>query len=138
MTEKKQEQYRALAEFRYLIFRALKKNIGVAKAAGLEPRQYLLLLNLHGIPRGKQPTIKTLAERLQSNHNTVVELVNRAVREGLVKRFASNKDGREVIIYITPKGQRAFAKTMETGISRLKKNDLKLVQDLKKTIVKMD
>ncbi len=79
-------QYEALSDFRYLIIQYLKKSLRAAKMAGVEPQQHLLLLHLAGLSRDQQPTIRVLAERLESSHNAVVELVDRAVQSGLVKK----------------------------------------------------
>src|SRR5713101_5156933 len=45
-------EYRALAELRYLIRKFVGEGDAMARAAGLEPQQYLLLLALRGLPEG--------------------------------------------------------------------------------------
>ena len=57
-------EYQALAELRYRIRRFVGEGDAAARAAGLEPQQYLLLLALRGLPEGVEATIRTLADRL--------------------------------------------------------------------------
>jgi DNA-binding MarR family transcriptional regulator len=50
-----------------------------------------------------------LAQRMHLAQSTVTELVNRAERAGLVRRTASNLDGRVEHVALTPKGEERFA-----------------------------
>ncbi len=59
------DEFRALAEFRYQIRQFLNGSEQAARAAGLEPQQYLFLLALRGLPAGREATIRELAERMQ-------------------------------------------------------------------------
>ncbi len=70
-------EYRALAELRYRIRHFLREGDAKARAVGLEPQQYLMLLAIRGLPEGSEATIQTLAERLALKHHSVVELVDR-------------------------------------------------------------
>lgn len=98
--------YRALAEFRYQIRRFLKLSERAARAAKLEPQQHQLLLAMKGLPGGAKPTIRSLAERLQLQHHSAVELVDRLEERGLVRRSRGREDRREVIVRISPRGER--------------------------------
>ena len=69
--------YRALAEFRYQLRRFDRFSERAARAVGLEPQQHQLLLAVKGMPAGVHATIGLLAERLQVQHHTAVELVDR-------------------------------------------------------------
>src|SRR5262245_38534659 len=77
------EEYRALAEFRYLVRRFLAFSEAAARAAGLRPQQHQLLLAVKGLPAGMKPTIRVLAERLQLRHHSTVELADRMEEQGL-------------------------------------------------------
>ena len=57
-------EYQALAELRYRIRKFIREGDAVARSAGLEPQQYLLLLALRGLPGGVEASIRTLADRL--------------------------------------------------------------------------
>lgn len=99
-------EYKALAEFRYQIRRYLRHMEEAARSYGHHPQQYQLLLAIEGLPDGKVPTIKTLAERMQLNHNSTVELVDRCEKRGLLQRTHDGINRREVTLAATPTGIR--------------------------------
>ena len=78
---------------------------GHARGAGLQPQQYQLLLAIKGLPDGKLPTISILAERMQLNQNTMVELAERCEKRGLILRTRSDADRRQVTLTITRNGE---------------------------------
>jgi DNA-binding MarR family transcriptional regulator len=98
--------YTLLAELRYQIRRFLRFSEEAARSAGLEPQQHQLLLAVKGMPEDRVPTIGVVAERLQLQHHSAVELVDRSVQRGLVRRMRSTTDQRQVIIRLTAKGER--------------------------------
>lgn len=100
--------YRALAEFRYQIRRFLHFSEQQARAHGLEPAQHQLLLAVKGIPEGSRPTVRELAERLCIQHHSAGELVNRLERRGAVRRRQGEQDRREVLIELTPLGEKTL------------------------------
>src|SRR5262249_62029783 len=67
-----------------------------ARAAGVEPQQYLLLLQIKGLEARGAVTIGMLAERLQIRHHSAVELVDRLVERGMVTRRRHESDRRQV------------------------------------------
>ncbi|WP_394825442.1 MarR family winged helix-turn-helix transcriptional regulator [Pendulispora albinea] len=103
-------EYRALAEIRYRIRRFINFSEASARAVGLEPQQHQLLLAIHGLPPEEFPTIGRIAERLQIQHHSAVELVNRSAENGLVKKRPSERDRREVLLEVTPRGRRLLEK----------------------------
>jgi DNA-binding MarR family transcriptional regulator len=100
--------YRALAELRYQIRRFLHFSEQAALSASLEPRQHQLMLALKGLPEGVRPRIGELAERLQIQHHSTVELVNRLAAAGYVSRSRGATDRREVLLALTTKGERVL------------------------------
>lgn len=102
--------YEALAEIRYRIRRFLVFSEESARAEGLEPQQHQLLLAVRGLPEGVAPTIGRLAERLQIQHHSAVELVNRSCEKGLVEKRTGERDRREVLVAITARGKRLLEK----------------------------
>jgi DNA-binding MarR family transcriptional regulator len=98
--------YESLAELRHQIRRFLHFSEQAARKAGLEPRQHQLLLTVKGLPRNVRPRIGELAERLQIQHHSAVELANRLVSGGYVLRRRSSGDRREVLLELTAKGER--------------------------------
>lgn len=97
--------YRALAEFRYQIRCFLHFSEQVARKAGLESQQHQVLLALKGIPQEKQASISYLAERLQLQHHSTVELVDRLAERGLVQRRRDETDQRRVLVDLTLRGE---------------------------------
>jgi DNA-binding MarR family transcriptional regulator len=102
------DDYQSLAELRHQIRRFLYFSEKAAKAAGLEPRQHQLLLALKGLPADVRPRIGELAQRLQIQHHSTVELVNRLSDRGFVRRRRGGEDRREVLLSLTPKGERVL------------------------------
>jgi DNA-binding MarR family transcriptional regulator len=100
--------YESLAELRYQIRRFLSFSEQAARAAGLEPRQHQLMLGLKGLPAKVRPTIGELAERLQIQHHSAVELVNRLSAAGYIRRARAGEDRREVLLSLTPKGEKVL------------------------------
>jgi DNA-binding MarR family transcriptional regulator len=95
--------YRTLSEWRYQIRKFLAFSERAARTAGLPPQHHQVLLAVKGLPDGRTPTIRTLAERMLLKPNSMVELVDRLVAKGLAKRA---RDGRDVIVVLTPKAER--------------------------------
>ncbi|WP_246120710.1 MarR family winged helix-turn-helix transcriptional regulator [Chitinolyticbacter meiyuanensis] len=97
-------QYEALSEFRYQLRRFIHFSESAAKAAGVTPLQYLLMLHIRGFPGKDWATVGELAERLQLQHHGTVALVTRCEEAGLIKRQKSEADRRSVEIHLEPKG----------------------------------
>jgi DNA-binding MarR family transcriptional regulator len=100
--------YQALAEFRYQIRKFLRFSERAVGAAGIEAGQYQLMLAIKGIPAGMRPRIRELANRMQIQHHSAVELVNRLEAGGYVRRERGQDDRREVLLALTPKGERVL------------------------------
>ena len=99
-----------LAEFRYRLRTFLQFSEQAAHAAGLQPQQHQLLLQIAGAPADALPTIAYAAERLGLRHNSVVELANRSVDEGLLERTSDEADARRVLLRVTSRGARLLQK----------------------------
>src|SRR2546422_2035685 len=100
--------YHALAELRHQIRRFLHFSEAAARAAGLEPRQHQLMLALKGLPKGVRPRIGELAECLQIQHHSTVELVNRLAAGGYVRRHRAGRGRREGLLALTPQGEKGL------------------------------
>jgi DNA-binding MarR family transcriptional regulator len=98
-------EYLALGEFRYQLRRFLRHMEESARALGANPQQYQLVLAVKSLPRDLTPTISRLAERMQLNHNSMVELVDRCEENKLLRRTRSGNDRRQVTLSITPEGE---------------------------------
>lgn len=100
--------YQALAEYRYQMRRFLHFSEEAARQAGIEPQQHQLMLAVKGIPNGEKPRIAYLAERLQVQHHSAVELVDRMEKRGLITRTRGESDRREVHVHLTEQGDRVL------------------------------
>jgi DNA-binding MarR family transcriptional regulator len=105
-----------VAEFRAALRGFLRTSERNARAAGLTPQRYLLLLMIKGAPdRTEQSTVTDLAERLQLAQSTVTELVSRAEEIGLVQRERSSDDGRIANLSLTEEGERRLAESFTSN-----------------------
>lgn len=120
-------EYRALAELRYLIRHFLREGDAKARAVGLEPQQYLMLLAIRGLPPGREATIQTLAERLALKHHSAVELIDRLETHGYVRRTRSRNDRRRVFVSLLPRGERYLERVARNRISELRTSGKTLV-----------
>ena len=91
-----------LLRFRDALRRFLRWSEDRARAAGLTPAQHQLLLAIRG--HGSAPTVGDVADHLLLRHHSVVELVDRAERAGLVARAEDPDDHRVVRLVLTRVG----------------------------------
>ena len=104
------DEVKRVAEFRAALRAFMRKSERNARASGLTPQRYLLLLMIKGAPDGReQSTVTELAERLQLAQSTVTELVRRAEEVGLLEREQSATDGRVTYLRLTGEGERRLA-----------------------------
>ena len=129
-----QPNYKALAEFRYQIRRFLRFSEETARAGGLEPQQYQLMLALKGLPGDARGRIGEVAERLQIQHHSTVELVDRLARRGLIKRRRSGSDRREVFLEFTPRGDKLLQEMALRHRAELRELAPDLVAALKRVV----
>jgi DNA-binding MarR family transcriptional regulator len=124
--------YWTLAELRYQIRRFLRTREEAARAAGIEPQQYLLLLQAKGL-QGRQPvTLGTLAERLQLRHHSTVGLVDRLARRGMVIRRTDDRDRRTVLVELRPAGEAVLRRLALNSLNELRTEGPALVSALRR------
>lgn len=126
--------YQALAEFRYQIRRFLRFSEEMARKAGLEPQHHQLMLAVKGAGEAAGPHIAYLAERLQLQHHSAVELVDRLAKRGLIQRTRSHEDRREVHVKLTPRGERILQQLTLDNREELRIAAPALVSTLKKVM----
>ena len=81
-----------------------------ARAAGMTPLQYQLLLHLLGQPDREWATVGEIAAEFRVRHHTAVELCQRCAAAGLVRRRTDPVDRRRVRIETTALGRRKLAR----------------------------
>jgi DNA-binding MarR family transcriptional regulator len=116
--------YRTLAQFRHALRVFLRFSEEAARAEGLTPSQHQLLLAIRGFPSKEPPTIGEVAEFLQVQHHSVVELVDRAVAAHLVRRSTDAQDRRRQRLSLTATG----SKTLER-LSAAHRSELRAFRD---------
>lgn len=124
------EDYQALAEFRYQLRRFIHFSEQKAREIGLEPQQHQLLLAVKGLPRGRKATIGEIAERLQIQHHSTVELVDRLSERNLVERQRDAEDHRRVIVHLTQEGEKLLKRLSDTTMSEMRTTAPALVEAL--------
>lgn len=125
------ELLRLLSEFRFELRRFLQFSEHAATAAGLQPQQHQLLLQVAGAPEHTSTTIAYAAERLGIRHNSAVELVDRSVREDLLVRAEDPDDRRRAILRLTRKGMRILGRLSDDHARELTVMAPRLVEALK-------
>jgi DNA-binding MarR family transcriptional regulator len=99
------QKLRSLAEFRYQLRRFVSFSEAASERSGIGAQQYQLMQVIAAMPEGQQSSISYLAERMVLRHNSMVELVDRAERSGLVRRAHDEKDLRRSLVQLTPHGE---------------------------------
>jgi len=125
-----QHLHQALASFRHELRKFLVVSEKAANDAGLHPQQHQLLLAVAGVPAGHSSSIAYTAEALGLKHNTVVELVDRCEREGLLKRTSDPADRRRVCLRTTPRGQRVLDRLSQVHVQELTLRGPRLIEAL--------
>ena len=125
--------YRALSDFRQNIHDYLDFSDHAAKAAGIEPRQYQLMLAIKGLPVEMEPAVGTLAARLRVRHHSAVELIDRAERNGFVARERS-ANGRNVLVQLTPNGAHTLERAVAARLEELQSAGPVLVKALRRLL----
>ncbi len=122
--------YRSLSEFRHQVRCFLRFSEDASRVHEIEPQQHQLLLAIKGLPKGQAPTIGELAQRLQIRHHSTVDLINRLTKTGRVAREPGTKDRREVLIRLTPEGERILRELSVEHQTELTKIGPKLLRAL--------
>ena len=101
--------FEALARFRFGIRRYLRISEEIVRTHGVTPQQYQLMLALMGYPGREWATVQELADMIQLRHHSVVELIDRAQKQGLVQREPHPDDARAVRVSLTTDGEQTMS-----------------------------
>src|SRR5438874_8733993 len=126
--------YATLAEWRYQVRRLLGRRETAARAAGVEPQQYMLLLQIKGLQTRGRVTVGMLAERLQIRHHSAVELVDRLVDRGMVARRRHEGDRRQVVVMLRPAGEAVLRRLALNSLAELRAEAPVLVATLRRLV----
>jgi DNA-binding MarR family transcriptional regulator len=111
----KSPDFKAMAELRYQIRRFLRFSENAAREAGIEPQQ---------------PTVGVLAERMQLQHHSTVELIDRLVDRGFLSRLRATDDRRQVFVKLTHDGEEFLKKLSLHHLQELQSAGPKFVKIL--------
>lgn len=110
-----------LAQFRYSLRKFLRFSELAARRCGVTPQQHQLMLGVQGFTGRGSATISELAEFLQERHHSVVGLVERAVRRGLLIRKQDTGDRRVVNVSLTPAGAKILSELTKVHYAEAKR-----------------
>lgn len=127
--------YETLAELRYQVRRFLRVRELAARASGVAPQQYLVLLQIRGVAARQAVTIGVLAERLQIHHHSAVQLVDRLSGQGLVERRRDGRDRRSVTVELRPRGEALLRKLALYSMAELKTEGPALASSLRRLVM---
>jgi DNA-binding MarR family transcriptional regulator len=128
------EQFRKLAEFRFQLRKFLHFSHAAAEQCGVRPQQYQLLQCIYGMPSELDPTIANVAARMLLKHNSAVELVDRTIEQGLLRRSPDPTDHRRILLRVTTQGERILASLAEYHMEELEQAGPELIRSLRRVL----
>jgi DNA-binding MarR family transcriptional regulator len=114
------QHFETLAEFRHQMRRFERFSELAARDAGLTPQQYLLMLQVKGMPGRDWALVGELAGRLQMQQHGAVALVARCEAQGLVSKQPGPEDRRQVQVHLTAQGERLLRRLADLHRAELK------------------
>ncbi len=128
-------QMRRLAEFRFQLRKFLHFSSLAADAAGIRTQQYQLLQCVWGMPEELDPTIANVAARMLLKHNSAVELVDRTIEQGLLRRCPDPTDHRRILLRMTPLGERLLGSLAAWHLRELEETGPELIRALRRVLL---
>lgn len=95
------DDYAALAEFRFALRQFQAFSDERATQMGLTPQQHQALLALRAAPSEDDATVGFVARRLLLKPHSATGLIDRLEKQGLVTRYASGADRRRAQLRLT-------------------------------------
>jgi MarR family transcriptional regulator, lower aerobic nicotinate degradation pathway regulator len=95
---------------------------GILGRVGADYHVSIAQARLVGILRDREPTMAALARFLTLDKSSITGLVDRAERQGLVRRAAAPEDGRSVRVLLTAHGRQVaatFAREVDRQVTAL-------------------
>lgn len=128
-------QMRRLAEFRFQLRKFLHFSSLAAEAAGVRAQQYQLLQCVWGMPEELDPTIANVAARMLLKHNSAVELVDRTIEQGLLRRCPDPTDHRRILLRMTPLGEKLLGSLAAWHLRELEEAGPELIRALRRVLL---
>jgi DNA-binding MarR family transcriptional regulator len=127
-------QMRRLAEFRFQLRKFLHFSSLAADSAGIRAQQYQLLQCVWGMPEELDPTIANVAARMLLKHNSAVELVDRMIEQGLLRRSPDPTDHRRILLRMTPQGEKLLGSLAAWHLRELEETGPELIRALRRVL----
>lgn len=106
----KKSDYTALAKFRSSLRRFLHETSEAARELGVTPQQHQVMLSIKGMQGRNWLSISELAESMQVRHHSMVALVDRCEKAGIVQRTRGTADRRVARVSLTADGEKIIEK----------------------------
>src|SRR5580700_5070358 len=129
------EQFRKLAEFRFQLRKFLHFSHAAAEQCGVRPQQYQMLQCISGMPAELDPTIANVAARMLLKHNSAVELVDRTIEQGLLRRSPDPTDHRRILLRVTPLGEKLLGSLAAWHLRELEETGPELIRSLRRVLL---
>lgn len=124
------ERLKYLAEFRFQLRKFLSFSESATDRHGISAQQYQLMQAVGAMPLGQCASIGYLADRMILRHNSTVELVDRGVRAGLVRREVDIHDLRRSLVRLTPEGTRLLEALVAEHLHELERRGHEMMDAL--------
>jgi DNA-binding MarR family transcriptional regulator len=121
MARLSQRDYTNLLELRSALRQFESWSAEQAQRAGLTAAQHQLLLTVKGHADERGPTIREVADYLNTRHHSVVGLIDRAADAGLLRRCRDDEDARLVRLRLTEVGEQRIAALSELHLTELRR-----------------
>ncbi len=125
-----QQEYAAIAAFRFELRRFLAFSAAAAASEGLPAQQHQALLAIAGHDGAEPATVGALAEQLLVAPHTAAELVSRMVEAGLLTKTPSQSDRRRVGLTLTAQADEVLGRLTEAHLKELSTLEPALVRAL--------
>jgi DNA-binding MarR family transcriptional regulator len=86
------------------------------------------------MPPELDPTIANVAARMLLKHNSAVELVDRTIEQGFLRRSADPTDHRRILLRVTPQGERMLASLAGYHMQELEQAGPELIRALRRVL----
>jgi len=121
MASMSEDDYANLLEFRSALLGFLHWSEEQARGEGLAPSQHQLLLAVKGHRGPDGPTIGEVAGYLAVRHHSVVGLIDRAEKSGLVRRAQDADDHRVIRLHLTARGDELIERLSQVHLEELRR-----------------
>ena len=123
---------KAFSKLQCGIVRFVRTREKALRQDGLEPLQFQFLSLVHPVhPDGQQPNISDIATQLGMQHHSAVEMVDRLVDRGFLRRRRATHDRRHVLLAVTPEGKKLLMRAVQQEYTHVHEFAPELLRDLK-------